>query len=87
MPLPVDVDEALVPAVLRGAGSSDMPARQLIARLRLPVLILPWADDPAHPLSTAAELVSLIPDSVAETARTTDDLRRWGRRAADFLAA
>jgi 3-oxoadipate enol-lactonase len=86
LPLPVEVDERLLPSLLRGVGASDLPPRELIARLRLPVLILPWADDPTHPVSTATELASLIPDSKLEIAQTVDDLRGWGRHAADFLA-
>ena len=85
LPLPVDVDGRLLPSLLRGAGASDLPPRELIARLRLPVLILPWEDDPAHPVSTGLELKSLIPGAQLEIARTSDDLRGWGRRAAAFL--
>ncbi|MFE3165417.1 alpha/beta fold hydrolase [Streptomyces sp. NPDC059224] len=60
-PLPDDVDERLLPSLLRGVGDSDLPPREFMARLRLPVLILPWADDPTHPVSTAAELASPHP--------------------------
>jgi 3-oxoadipate enol-lactonase len=86
LPLPVDVDERLLPSLLRGVGDSDLPPRELIARLRLPALILPWADDPTHPVSTATEMASLIPGSKLEIAQTIDDLRGWGRDAASFLA-
>src|SRR6185312_8263912 len=39
---PVDIDEALLPTVLRGAASSDLPAPEAIAGIRLPTLILAW---------------------------------------------
>ncbi|WP_328421383.1 alpha/beta hydrolase [Micromonospora sp. NBC_00389] len=85
LPLPVEVDERLLPSLLRGVGASDLPPRELVARLGIPVLLLPWADDPTHPVSTAVELASLIPDAKLDIARTLDDLHGWGRRAADFL--
>jgi pimeloyl-ACP methyl ester carboxylesterase len=82
---PVDIDEALLPAVLRGAASSDLPAPEAIAGIRLPTLILAWAGDPGHPVSTAERLHALVPGSVLHVARTPDELRTWGERAARFL--
>jgi 3-oxoadipate enol-lactonase len=80
-----DVNAELLPWVMRGASSTDLPAENAIAELDLPVLILAWAGDPGHPLSTAERLSTLIAGSRLEVARTTADLRDWGRLSADFL--
>ncbi|HEY0249813.1 MAG TPA: alpha/beta fold hydrolase [Gryllotalpicola sp.] len=86
MPLSLEADARLLPSILRGVGASDLPPREVVGGLRLPVLILPWADDPTHPVSTAEELARLIPGSRMETAESPDDLSSWGARAAEFLA-
>lgn len=83
---PIEVDESLLPALLRGVGASDLPPRDRVAALRLPVLLLPWEEDPVHPVTTAVELASLIPGAELEVARTPDDVRGWSHRAAAFLA-
>jgi 3-oxoadipate enol-lactonase len=82
---PVDIDEALLPSVLRGAASSDLPEPEAIAGIRLPTLVLAWDGDPGHPVSTAERLHALIPGSELHVARTPDELRTWGERAARFL--
>ncbi|MEF2976302.1 alpha/beta fold hydrolase [Subtercola sp. YIM 133946] len=81
-----DIDLSLLPAVLRGAGRSDLPAPEAIAGIGQPTLILAWAADPGHPVSTAASLAELIPDSELVVSETSADVRTWGRRAAAFLA-
>jgi 3-oxoadipate enol-lactonase len=82
---PVDVDEALLPTVLRGAAASDLPPLEAVAGIRHPTLILAWDGDPGHPVSTAERLHELIPDSALEIARTPEALRTWGDRAVGFL--
>ena len=77
---PVDIDEALLPTVLRGAASSDLPPPEAIAGIRLPTLILAWDGDPGHPVATAERLHALIPGSALYVARTPDELRTWGDR-------
>ena len=72
-----DVDEALLPALFRGAALCDLPDRTAIARLRVPTTVLAWTEDPAHPLSTAETLASLIPGAVLEVASTPADVARW----------
>jgi pimeloyl-ACP methyl ester carboxylesterase len=84
--LPPDILPSRLPAVLRGAGRSDLPAPELLRGLRLPVLILAWADDPGHPESTARRLADLIPGAQCHVSRSLDDVRTWGGRAAEFLA-
>jgi pimeloyl-ACP methyl ester carboxylesterase len=81
------VSEALFPSVLRGAALSDLPDPALLATLTQPVLILPWADDPVHPESTANALLEILPQaSLVRPAETPEQVRRWGTLAAEFLS-
>jgi len=80
-PTPV---EAVLPAVLRGLAQSDLPSHDAIAALRLPVLILTWADDPGHPVSTAETLHRLLPRVDLHVSRTRRDVRTWGERIAAY---
>lgn len=74
------------PTVLRGAARSDLPGPDEIATLRMPVLLLPWAGDPGHPLSTAERLHELLPDSQLFVAEHAVDADTWPQRIADFLS-
>ena len=82
---PVDIDEALLPSVMRGAASSDLPTPEQIAQIRSPTLILAWDGDPGHPVATAERLHDLIPGSALHVARTPAELRTWGERTVGFL--
>jgi 3-oxoadipate enol-lactonase len=82
---PVDIDEALLPSVLRGAAASDLPAPEEVATIRTPTLLLAWDGDPGHPVSTAERLHELIPGSTLHVARTPAELRTWSERTAGFL--
>src|SRR5262249_8819901 len=81
-----EIDQRLLPSALRGAASSDLPGRDVIATLGMPVLVLCVVDDPAHPLSTGEELAALITDAELHVAHTREQLRRWGGLAAAFLS-
>jgi pimeloyl-ACP methyl ester carboxylesterase len=81
----IDIDEALLPTVLRGAAASDLPPEDAIAGIRLPTLILAWDGDPGHPVSTAERLHDLIPGSALHVAHTADELRTWEERRLRFL--
>lgn len=72
-----DVDETLLPTVLRGAARSDLPSTTELATLDVPTQLLAWTDDPAHPLSTAETLHDLWPSSSLVVATTPDDVRAW----------
>ena len=82
---PVDVDEGLLPDVMRGAAASDLPPPEQIAGIREPTLILAWDGDPGHPVATADRLHDLIPGSALHIARTPAELRTWGERTVEFL--
>ncbi|MGI5404767.1 alpha/beta fold hydrolase [Streptomyces sp. CA-135486] len=77
--------ERVLPSVLRGLALSDLPSRTAIAALRRPGLILAWADDPGHPLSTAETLAQLLPHADLHVSRTRADIRTWGERIAEYL--
>lgn len=80
------VTEALLPTVFRGAARTDLPPVDAIAALDVPVLLLPWADDPGHPVSTSEALLAALPDARLQLGRTLAELRGWGHVAADFLS-
>jgi pimeloyl-ACP methyl ester carboxylesterase len=84
--LDVAVAEPLLPAVLRGAASTDLPAAGALAGVAHPALILAWDTDPVHPVSTAEYLAGVLPRAELHVSTTVDDVRSWPARAAAFLA-
>ncbi|MGN2636048.1 alpha/beta fold hydrolase [Nocardia takedensis] len=81
-----DVTEHLLPSLFRGAALSDLPAPEAITALQVPTTVLAWIDDPAHPVSTAETLVSLLPHATLEIAATPADLARWPRILCEDVA-
>ena len=81
------VAEALLPTVLRGAASSNLPPLHTIARVEVPALILAWANDPAHPLRTAELLHQTLPSSRRVVARTPYGVLAWPALFADMVTA
>ncbi|RST14800.1 alpha/beta fold hydrolase [Streptomyces sp. WAC05374] len=75
----------VLPSVLRGLALSDLPAPGALAGLRLPCLVLAWADDPGHPLSTAETAARLL-HAELHVARARADVRAWGERIAAYLS-
>ncbi|WP_309136026.1 alpha/beta fold hydrolase [Brevibacterium oceani] len=71
------IDEHLLSSVYRGAALSDLPDPECLTELTQPTSVLAWIDDPAHPISTAEALVSLMPNATLQVASTPDDVRRW----------
>lgn len=80
------VRDELLPSVLRGGARSDLPPEDEIRRLRVPTLVLSYADDPGHPVSTGERLAELIPGAEFGVAASVPELRTWGDRAAAFLS-
>lgn len=72
-----DVIETLLPTVLRGAASSDLPSRTSLTTLDVPTVVLAWTADPAHPLETAHALTDTLPRCRTVVAEDPDDVRRW----------
>lgn len=79
------VSQELLPSILRGAAQTDLPEPDRLAQLDLPVRILAWVDDYAHPVSTAEKLHRLIPGSQLSIAETPEDLATWPGRVAEFV--
>ena len=71
--------------LFRGAAQTDLPEHNSVASLTMPILILAWSDDPAHPLSTARTLHDLLPDSTLVIARSYADLQKWPELVQQFL--
>ncbi|MFG1609673.1 alpha/beta fold hydrolase [Actinoplanes sp. NPDC049265] len=80
-----DVRPELLSAVLGGAGDSDLPAPSLLAGVDVPALILSWATDPGHPVSTGERLAELLPHSTFHVSETMADVKTWAARAATFF--
>jgi pimeloyl-ACP methyl ester carboxylesterase len=84
-PYTADVREECLAALLRGAADSDLPEPTELTRVTHPTLLLPWDTDPGHPVSTAERLADTLPNATLQIARTSDEVREWGRDAARFL--
>ncbi len=78
-------DAAKLCQAFRDATSANLPARQQIAALTQPVLVLAWTGDPGHPISTVDELRTLRPDAEVHIASTAPDLDTWTDRVRHFL--
>ena len=81
------VSQELLPSIFRGAALTDLPPKDQVAGVEVPVQILAWVDDHAHPVSTAEELQRLLPQAQLGIAETPEDLNTWPTRTADFVAA
>ncbi|MFK0007873.1 alpha/beta fold hydrolase [Paenarthrobacter sp. NPDC090520] len=79
------IDMALFPSVMRGAGRSDLPAEEEVTGITVPVLLLAWATDPAHPVSTTEKLHTLLTVSEAVVAEDVASIRMWPSRVANFF--
>ena len=79
------MDRRIVPHVLRGAASSDLPRKPRLRAIAAPALILAWDTDRTHPLETAWELARLLPDATLHVARRPADVVRWPELVGDFL--
>lgn len=84
-PHPPRVDPRLLPAVLRGAAATDLPPLEELTRIGVPTLLLAWAGDDAHPLSTAEALREALPGAALHVAGSPGELAEWPRRCADFV--
>lgn len=82
-----EVPERRLPSIFRGAALSDLPDPEQIASLTMPVSVLAWVDDAAHPLSTAEVLTSLLPQARLTVASTPTDVATWPGILANDVAA
>jgi pimeloyl-ACP methyl ester carboxylesterase len=74
-------------SVFRGAAQTDLPELTALSSLNMPVLILAWSDDRAHPLVTANALHGVLPDSRLVVAERYADLEKWPGLIRQFMAA
>lgn len=79
------VSQELLPSIFRGAALTDLPDPEQLAHLSIPVQVLAWVEDHAHPVSTAEQLHRLIRQSELSIAETPEDLRTWPGRVARFV--
>jgi hypothetical protein len=79
------LDPKVLPQVLRSVKLCDLPAREQIRTLFVPVLILAWVEDAAHPLATAEELDMLLPESQLVIAAGIKDAQGWPERIREFV--
>lgn len=83
-PVPT-VPAPLLPSVFRGAAASDLPAPERVRGISSPALLLPWATDPGHPLSTSERLVELLSNVQVHVAHQLRDVATWTDRIEAFL--
>lgn len=70
-----------------GAGMSNLPAAEAFeAVAHIPTIILPWTDDPSHPIGTAERLHELLPRSELVIAEGFSGLQAFPSRIRDFVA-
>ena len=81
------VSEELMPSVLRGAASSDLPSEESVLRISAPALLLPWVGDDGHPMSTSERLLQLLPRVQIHVAHHLRDVATWTDRISAFLDA
>lgn len=79
------LDQRTFPYVLRGAALSDLPKPEELATLSQPSLVLAWAGDPGHPVSTADRLVETLPNATLHVADSLAELYGWPKLVQSFL--
>jgi 3-oxoadipate enol-lactonase len=79
------VSEEILPSVLRGAASSDLPPEDSVRAITAPTLLLPWVSDPGHPMSTSERLLELLPNVQIHVAHHLRDVGTWTDRIDAFL--
>ncbi|MEH3052706.1 MAG: alpha/beta fold hydrolase [Patulibacter minatonensis] len=81
------VSEAVLPALLRGAATSDLPPLAELKAIEAPTLVLAWTDDPTHPVSTAALLAEVLPHTRLVVAQTPYGVMAWPGLFADHVTS
>lgn len=81
------MDQKVMPSILRGAASSDLPTREEVRSIVVPTLILAWKGDPAHSVATAESLAELMVLSDLHVASDLAGVRRWPELVRSFLAS
>jgi 3-oxoadipate enol-lactonase len=79
------MDRRTLPVLYAGAASTDLPSKDALRAIDIPVLILAWTGDPGHPVETAAELSRLLPQASLIVAENWSDVEKWPRLMRAFL--
>ena len=79
------MDPNVLAQILRGAAASDLPAEAAIAEIAQPTLVLAWAGDAGHPVSTADMLAATMPNAALHVAHDLAAIRRWPALVHRFL--
>ena len=79
------MDPNVLAQILRGAAASDLPAEAAIAEIAQPALVLAWADDAGHPVSTADMFAATMPNATLHVAHDLAAIRRWPALVHRFL--
>lgn len=81
------VPEALLPALFRGAATSDLPPAHDLTEIDAPTLVLAWSDDETHPVSTATTLAGTLPNARLVVAQTPYGVMAWPGLFADHVTS
>lgn len=79
------MDPGAFPHVMRGAAASDLPAPETLRSVHVPTLVLSWAHDAGHPVSTGERLAEEIPGAELHVADTPDAVAQWPTTLTEFL--
>jgi len=80
-----DIRPELMATIMRGAAATDLPPLDEIATITHETLLLPWAKDPGHPVSTAVALAETMINSRLRIAHTAEQVKAYGAWSAAFL--
>jgi 3-oxoadipate enol-lactonase len=72
-------------SIYTGGAVSDFPTREQIEQILVPTLIISIPNDEKHPIETAQELHSLIPNSELVLVSGSEDYRNLQGKICDFL--
>ncbi len=78
-------NKRVFPPLLEGAARSDLPPEETLRTIEIPTLILAWADDAVHPVSSAQRLHALLPNSELRIATTADEYQKLPQATLEFL--
>lgn len=74
-------------SIYHGAEISDLPAREQIAQIQIPTLIISNAGDVKHPINIARELNQLIPNSELVLISDLSDHQNLQIKLAEFVGS
>ena len=81
------MDSTALPYVFRGAAVSDLPDPDELRELEIPALVLSWAGDDGHPVSTGERLAELLPNARLVVANNPDEVMQWPAEVGKFLSS